>query len=405
MSSPAVARPATTLNPSALSPFAEAVPLSGPDVTDEDRRLVLDVLEGRTLSLGPLVPAFEEALSQAAGTRYAVAVNSGTSALHLAVKAAGIGQGHEVVTTPFSFVASANCMLYEGAIPTFVDIDIDTYNIDPAAIEAAVNSRTRGILPVHVFGYPCDMPRIGNIASRLGLKVIEDSCEAIGASIGGRRAGSFGDSAAFAFYPNKQVTTGEGGALVTNDEETARLARSWRNQGRGEGAAWLQHDRLGYNYRLSDINCALGLGQLSRLDSMLAKRSQVAATYDHLLAGVPGVILPPRPGPGAEMSWFVYVIRLADEFSRTQRDQVLADLRNQGVACNNYFAPIHLQSFYRDQFHYRPGQFPVTEHVADRTIALPFFNQLTEGQVDRVVNALRRSLNGVGSVSVSAASA
>jgi perosamine synthetase len=405
MSSPAVARPATTLNPSALSPFAEAVPLSGPDVTDEDRRLVLEVLEGRTLSLGPLVPAFEEALAKAAGTRYAVAVNSGTSALHLAVKAAGIGHGHEVVTTPFSFVASANCMLYEGALPTFVDIDINTYNIDPAAIESAVNSRTRGILPVHVFGYPCDMPRIGKIADHHGLKIIEDSCEAIGASIGGRPAGSFGDSGAFAFYPNKQITTGEGGALVTSDEKTARLARSWRNQGRGEGAAWLQHDRLGYNYRLSDINCALGLGQLSRLDAMLAKRSHVAATYDRLLAGVPGVILPPRPGPEGKMSWFVYVIRLADEFSREQRDQVLAELRSQGVACSNYFAPIHLQSFYREQFGYRPGQFPVTEHVSDRTIALPFFNQLTESQVDQVVNALRRALYSARSIFVSAASA
>jgi perosamine synthetase len=255
------------------------------------------------------------------------------------------------------------------------------------------------------------MPRIGEIAARRGLKVIEDSCEAIGASIGGRPAGSFGDSGAFAFYPNKQVTTGEGGALVTSDEETARLARSWRNQGRGEGAAWLQHDRLGYNYRLSDINCALGLGQLSRLDSMLAKRSNVGVTYDHLLADVPGVILPPRPcpegrrGPQGTMSWFVYVIRLADEFSREQRDQVLTGLRSQGVACSNYFAPIHLQSFYREQFGYRPGQFPVTEHVSDRTIALPFFTQLRESQVDRVVTALRRALHSARSATVGGASA
>ena len=405
MSSPAAVSRVPTLNTALYPRVSEPIPLSAPDVSDADRQRVMDVLNGRTLSLGPLLPAFEEAMARAAGTRYAVAVNSGTSALHLCVKAAEIGDGDEVITTPFSFVASANCMLYERAVPRFVDIDIHTYNIDPAHISGAINVRTRGILPVHVFGYPCDMPTINKIAGQHNLTVIEDSCEAIGAMIGGRRAGGFGNSGAFAFYPNKQITTGEGGAVVTNDERVARLSRSWRNQGRGDGSAWLQHERLGYNYRLSDINCALGLGQLSRLESILQMRQTVAETYNHLLARVPGVILPPQPGPGrpgpaVEMSWFVYVIRLADDFSREDRDQVLELLRQEGVACNNYFAPIHLQSFYREQFGYRRGDFPITEHVADRTIALPFFNHLREEQIQAVVGALSRALNQVEQTAV-----
>lgn len=374
---------------------SEPIPLSAPDVSDEDRQRVLDVLSGRTLSLGPLLPAFEQAMAEAAGTRYAVAVNSGTSALHLCVKAAGIGEGDEVITSPFSFVASANCMLYERAVPRFVDININTYNIDPANIPGAINANTRGILPVHVFGYPADMPVINQIADANDLTVIEDSCEAIGATINGRKAGSFGQSGAFAFYPNKQITTGEGGAIVTNDERVARLARSWRNQGRGDGSAWLQHERLGYNYRLSDINCALGLGQVSRLHEILSLRRTVAERYNHALAGIPGVILPPQTASGMEMSWFVYVIRLADEFTREDRDHVLELLRQQGVACNNYFAPIHLQQFYQEQYGYRRGDFPVTEHVADRTIALPFFNHLSEAQVAQVAGALARSLNSL----------
>jgi perosamine synthetase len=371
------------------------IPLSSPDLTDEERRCVLDVLSGRTLSLGPMLPAFESALAGVADTRYAVAVNSGTSALHLCVKAAGIGEGDEAITTPFSFVASANCLLYERAVPRFVDIDIETYNIDPARISAAINRRTRAILPVHVFGLPCDMRTIGALAARHGLAVIEDACEAIGASIGARSVGSFGQSAAFAFYPNKQVTTGEGGAIVTDDAGIARLCRSWRNQGRGENGAWLQHERLGYNYRLSDINCALGVVQLSRLPEILARRQRVAETYFRLLGDVPEVVPPPRAAEGSEMSWFVYVVRLRDEFSREDRDRVLAALRQAGVACNNYFAPIHLQSFYRERFGFRPGDFPVAEHVADRTIALPFFNLLAEDRIAAVVAALARAIGSL----------
>jgi perosamine synthetase len=336
-----------------------------------------------------MLTAFEAAMADAAGTRFAVAVNSGTSALHLCVKAAGIGEGDEVITTPFSFVASANCALYERAIPRFVDIDIDTYNIDTSQIAARINARTRAILPVHVFGRPCDMRAINSVAQRHGLAVIEDSCEAIGATYEGRRVGSFGDSGAFAFYPNKQITTGEGGAVVTNNENVARLCRSWRNQGRGEDGAWLQHERLGYNYRLSDINCALGLGQLSRLDYILQKRKIVAETYHQALASVPAVI-PPRPEAG--MSWFVYVVRLQDEFTREHRDKIMASLRAEGIGCNSYFAPIHLQSFYREMFGFRRGDFPVTEHVADRTIALPFFNNLSPDQIEVVTSSLSRAI-------------
>lgn len=370
----------------------QAIPLSAPDVSAEDCERVQAVLQGRSLSLGPLLPAFETALAAAAGTRFAVAVNSGTSALHLCVKAAGLGAGDEVITSPFSFVASANCLLFEDAIPKFVDIDPVTYNIDPALVASAIDSRTRGILPVHVFGHPCDMVAINAIAARHGLCVIEDSCEAIGASIGGRPAGSFGQSGAFAFYPNKQITTGEGGAVLTDDENVARLSRSWRNQGRSPDGAWLSHERLGYNYRLSDINCALGLGQVSRLARILSMRAQVAAMYNEALAGLTELVLPAKPAPGVEMSWFVYVVRLADEFERGDRDLVLEYLRRHGIGCNNYFSPIHLQPFYQERFGFRTGQFPVTEHIAARTIALPFYNTLTIDQVDAVSTALRGAL-------------
>jgi len=375
--------------------MSSQIPLSSPDVSANECQRVLDVLSGPTLSLGPMLPAFESALAEAAGTRFAVAVNSGTSALHLCVKAAGLGEGDEVITSPFSFVASANCLLFEKVTPRFVDIDINTYNIDPALIGGQINASTRGILPVHVFGRPADMKSINAIADRRGFVVIEDSCEAIGATVGGSLVGGLGQSGCFAFYPNKQITTGEGGALVTNDAEVARLAKSWRNQGRGEGGAWLQHERLGYNYRLSDINCALGLGQLSRLHSILGMRENVARLYSERLAEVPEVIVPAPAAADTTISWFVYVVRLQDEFSREDRDRILELLRQDGIGCNNYFAPIHLQDFYRSEFGYRRGDFPVTEHVADRTIALPFFNHLSADQVERVASSLARAISSI----------
>jgi len=370
------------------------IPLSAPDLTHEERACVMDVLLGRELSLGPRLPAFERALRELTGARHAIAVNSGTSALHLCIKAARIGPGDEVITTPFSFVASANCALFERAVPKFVDIDPNTWNLDVAQIEAAITPRTKAILPVHVFGRPCPMEPIVEIANRRNLVVIEDSCEAIGATSGGRQVGTFGQTGVFAFYPNKQITTGEGGAIVTDDDDVARLCRSWRNQGRGETGAWLQHERLGYNYRLSDLNCALGTVQVSRLQEILAARARVAAMYHRVLSRrVPDVVLPLPTEPGAEISWFVYVVRLREEFSAADRNAVVESLRRSGIGCNTYFSPIHLQPFYREMFGYRPGDFPVTEHIAERTIALPFFNQLKEEEIESVCNALAEAVS------------
>jgi len=408
------------------------IPLSRPDITDEDRELVLETLRTPHLSLGPRLREFEEKFAAFLGVKHAVAVNSGTSALHLCVRALGIREGDAVITTPFSFIASANCLLYERARPVFVDIDPESLNIDPERIEAKVKElkrrggrsagkgrgkigRLKALLPVHVFGRPCDMPAIMDIAKRYDLDVIEDSCEALGAELlvepgkkgqrklgmqvpdgshkaaavtgaGGvwRKAGSFGRCAAFGFYPNKQMTTGEGGMVVTNDNRIAAICRSMRNQGRSGKAAWLQHERLGYNYRLSDINCALGIGQLSRLEVMLAKRARVAGWYEERLKDIEGVIVP-RAAERERISWFVYVIQLTRRFSRRDRDRILAGLRAKGIACSNYFTPIHLQPFYRKTFGFKAGAFPLTESVAARTIALPFSGGLSKGEVDTVV--------------------
>lgn len=368
------------------------VPLSIPDITEAEQNAVLSVMSGSQLSLGPRLPEFERALCEAAGTKHAIAVNSGTSALHLCVKALNIGEGDEVITTPFSFVASANCILYERATPRFVDIDASTWNIDPRRITEAINPRTKAILPVHVFGRPADMNAISMVARRYGLSLIEDSCEAIGATIGDRKVGALGNAGVFAFYPNKQITTGEGGAVVTDDDEIAALCRSWRNQGRGETGEWLQHERLGYNYRLSEINCAIGTVQLSRLQEICAARASVAARYNEMLAGMSELIVPALQEPNSTISWFVYVVRLTDDFSRNDRDEVLRHLRESRVGCNSYFTPIHLQPFYRDQFGYREGDFPITEHISTRTIALPFFNRLSSEQAVYVVSALRHAL-------------
>jgi perosamine synthetase len=353
----------------------------------------LEVLSTPYLSQGPKLPEFERAVAGRAGVRHAVAVNSGTSGLHLAVKAAGLEPGDEVITTPFSFVASANCLLYEGAVPRFVDIDPDTYNIDPREIERAITSKTRAILPVHVFGRPCPMYEILDLASRHGLVVIEDACEALGARYHGRAAGSFGQTGVFAFYPNKQVTTGEGGAIATDDAGIASLCRSWRNQGRADNGAWLEHERLGYNYRLSDLNCALGVAQLSRLEDILGRRAAVADRYTEILLDrVPQVVPPTPAAPNTLISWFVYVVRLRDEFSREDRDGVLQNLHSAGIGCRNYFSPIHLQPFYRQKFGFTPGDFPVSERVSDRTIALPFFGELTDRDILTVCDALARAI-------------
>jgi len=363
------------------------IPLSSPDVGEEEIRAVVEVMRTPQLSLGPKLPEFEEKVADVAGVSHAVAVNSGTSALHLIVKAMGIGPGYEVITTPFSFVASANCMLFEGATPVFVDIEPQTLNIDVTKIEAAITPRTKAILAVDVFGQPADWDALSELANKHNLRLIEDSAESIGARYKSRPAGGLGDAGLFAFYPNKQITTGEGGVVVTDDEEIARLCRSYRNQGRGEGSAWLQHERMGYNFRLSDINCALGIVQLARLPEILKMRANVAKLYAKYLSEIDGVKVP-YVGEHVEMSWFVYVIQLSERHSRADRDGIQRQLTERGIANSNYFSPIHLQPFYAEQYGYKPGDFPVTEQVSDRTIALPFHNRLSEAEIARVAEAL-----------------
>jgi perosamine synthetase len=375
------------------------IPLSSPDITDQDRAAVLEVLDSGTLSLGPRLTAFEQAVTKLTGSTYAIAVNSGTSALHLCVKAANIGELDEIITTPFSFVASANCILFERARPVFVDIDPVTLNIDVSKIEDAITPRTKAILPVHVFGRPCALDDIVYIANKHGLKIIEDSCEAIGAKYQGKPVGTFGETGVFAFYPNKQLTTGEGGVIVTDDSKIASQCRSWRNQGRSDADGWLEHDSLGYNYRLSEMNCALGASQLSRIDEILAARAHVADLYDRAFTGYLDIISPRLSEPGSTISWFVYVVRLGDDFDREDRDRVIAELKLQGIGCRNYFPPIHLQPLYREMFGFGPGDFPVSEYVADRTIALPFFNRLSEGEISLVCESLLNALRSLKSVS------
>jgi perosamine synthetase len=368
------------------------IPLSRPDITDKERNAVLDVLNTHQLSLGSKVPEFESKMADYIGSRYAIAVNSGTSALHLCVKSLDIKDGDEVITTPFSFISSANCMLYERAKPVFVDIDPKTLNIDVAKIETQITEKTKAILPAHIFGLPCNMEKIFQLADKYGLRIIEDACEAIGATIGGNKVGNLGDCGVFAFYPNKQMTTGEGGMIVTDSEEIATLCRSFRNQGRDQGMEWLAHSRLGFNYRLSDIQCALGIIQLDRIEELLSKRAWVAKMYNNLLRDIPGV-------NGLEdfsetkRSWFVYVALLDEEYSVEQRKQILVGLRSRGIACNNYFPPIHLQPFYVDQFGYQSGDFPVTERICERTIALPFFSEMAESEIEYVVKSLKQEMD------------
>ncbi len=371
----------------------QTVPLSKPDITKAEIDAVVEVLRSGRLSLGPRLEAFEAACAERAGREYGIGVNSGTSGLHLCMKALGIGPGDEVITTPFSFIATTNVVLFERARPVFVDIDPESYNLDPAAIEAAVTERTKAILPVEVFGNTAHFDEYERIAREHGLLMIEDCCEALGGALGDRPAGGFGDCGCFAFYPNKQITTGEGGMIVTDSREVRDLCVSLRNQGRAS-EAWLSHARLGYNYRMSELSAAVGQIQMSRLDEILQKRRNVARMYDDALSDVEGI----HPPPMAERdraSWFVYVVRLADGFSPQDRDAVIAALRSGGIGCSNYFAPIHTQPYVTDLLGTKPGDFPVTERIAARTIALPFFPRMTEAQIDRVTGALLETLRKV----------
>jgi len=361
------------------------IPMSSPDITDAEVDAIHEVLQTRWLSLGPKIQAFEEALAKYVGARFAVGVSSGTSALHLAVIAAGIGEGDEVITPSFSFIASANCVLYERGKPVFVDIDPLTGNMAPALIEPAITERTRAILVVHAFGQPSDMDSILAIARKHDLVVIEDACESLGAEYKGRQTGTMGEAATFAFYPNKQMTTGEGGMIVTNNEEWANLFRSLRNQGRDVFDEWLNHTRLGYNYRLDELSAALGWVQLQRLDELLAKREQVAAWYNDRLDEIPGLHKPHIVKTTTRMSWFVYVIRCDDD---VDRNALMAALRARGVPTRPYFTPIHLQPFYQERFGFRRGDLPLTEKAGDTFMALPFSSVMTEEQVDYVCQQL-----------------
>jgi perosamine synthetase len=371
------------------------IPLSAPDIGEAEIAAVVAVLRGSRLSLGPAMVEFERAMAAYAGVPHAVAVSSGTAGLHLALAALGIGPGDEVVVPSFTFIAVANAVRFVGAEPVFAEIDAESLNVDPASVEAAITPRTRALIAVHTFGRPAEITALAEIARRRRVPVIEDACEAIGAEIADRRVGSFGDVAVMGFYPNKQMTTGEGGMVLTQDGDAARRIRALRNHGRyeweaGRGAPWLDHAELGYNYRLSEVQCALGLAQLGRIEEILERRAGVARRYVARLRGNGRIHLPAIDVPQQRLSWFVFVVRLADEFTREDRDGVARTLAEGGIATGRYFAPIHLQPAYagwRGRAH-----LPVTEAVAARTLALPFFNRISDEQMERVCAELEAAL-------------
>ncbi len=367
----------------------EQIPLAKPELGALEEELVLEVLRSGRLSLGPVGERFERAFAAWLGVEDAVAVSSGTTALHLGVRRHGWGDGDEVLTSPFSFVASANCLLYEGARPVFCDVDPVTLNLDPAAAAAAIGERTVGVLPVHIFGYPAAMPELERLASDHGLGLLEDACEALGAvDSEGRRVGARGNLATFAFYANKQMTTGEGGMIVPRDADEAARLRSERNQGRAVDMGWLDHDRLGFNYRLSDVAAAIGLAQVEKLDRLLAARERVAVRYAERLAAIEGVETPLASRGEERRSWFVYTAVLPEG---VDRDAVVERLAAQGVASKAYLPCIHLFPHLR-QLGYREGQFPVAEAASARSLALPFYPALGEAAVDRVCEALAAAI-------------
>ncbi len=388
--------------------------MSSPDITEAEREAVAAVMKTPNLSMGPRILAFEQAVADYVGVKHAIGVNSGTSGLHLCIHAAGIREGDLVITTPFSFVASTNVILFERGIPVFVDVDPETGNIDPARVQTALDdlasggaaarrwlpraglkdgaeARVRALLPVDVFGQPADLDPIVAAAHKAGVRVIEDSCEALGAEYKGRPAGTLGDYGVFAFYPNKQMTTGEGGIIVTGDDEAADLMRALRNQGRSPGDTWLSHTLLGYNYRMDELSAALGEVQVSRLDAMLARREQVAQWYLERLAEIPGVVSYTISPNTNRVSWFVFVVKFAPGIDR---DAVSTRLKARGIPNRPYFLPIHLQPYMVERFGYRPGDFPVTEELGKRGLALPFSGVMPEEDVDAVCNALSESLIG-----------
>jgi len=384
--------------------------LSRPDITEKEIEAVCAVLRSPDLSLGPKLVEFELSFAKYIGTKRAVAVNSGTSGLFLCMLALGISHGDEVITCPFTFIASATSIMMAGAKPVFADIDPVSLNIDPAKIESKITNRTKAILPVEVFGNPTGLDKVCSIAQKYHLNVIEDSCEALGSALNGKKVGTFGTMSVFGFYPNKQITTGEGGMILTDDDNLADICVSLRNQGRAlkrpktqdprlkTNESWLLHDRLGYNFRLSDINCALGIVQLSRIEQTKAKRRQVAQWYREMLADDDRLIVPVEPDD-CDISWFVFVVRLANRFSPQQRDRILQAMKNTDIQVGNYFPPVHLQPFMVERFGYKCGDFPIAESVSERTIALPFYNNLTKDQIATVCRTLRKVLDSVCCIS------
>ena len=388
------------------------IPMSSPDLTEEERQAVLSVIETNYLSMGPKILDFEAEFCKFIGVKNAIAVNSGTSALHLCVRAAGIQAGDYVITSPFSFVASTNALLFENAIPVYVDVDPLTGNIDPQAARqaaeallnggekasawlpkkgAALGGKLKAILSVDVFGQPADFDPLDNIAKDYELKIIEDSCESLGAEYKGRKAGKLGNYATFAFYPNKQITTGEGGLIVTDDDQAANMMRALRNQGRTPGDTWLDHTLLGYNYRMDEMSAALGAIQMRRLPELLKKRQQVASWYQTYLSDISEIEAPFITKETTKTSWFVYVIRLKKGLDR---QDISAKLRRLGIPVRPYFNPIHLQPYMVERFGFQVGDFPVTEDLGNRGLAIPFSGKMTEEQVRQVCEALKISLKG-----------
>lgn len=368
------------------------ISLAKPDITGKDKKAVLEVLETSCLSLGKNYLEFEKKMAKFSGVKYAVAVNSGTSGLHLIIRALGVKEGDEVITTPFSFVASSNCILFEKAKPVFVDVNEKTFNIDVKKIEEKITSKTKAILAVDIFSQPADWTELKKIAKKHKLFLIEDSAEALGSEYKNKKCGSFGDAAVFAFYPNKQITTGEGGMILTDNKKIYEKCRSMANQGRKiKNGKWLEHIMLGYNYRLDEMSCALGLAQMERIKEILEKRRRVAKMYNEELKEIKELEIP-YILTGNKLSWFVYVVKLAENFSGKKRDKIIEQMAKKGIQCGNYFQAIHLQPFYRKEFFYKPGDFPIAENISRRTLALPFYNNLTEKKVNFVVESLKEIL-------------
>ncbi|MGH3064904.1 MAG: DegT/DnrJ/EryC1/StrS family aminotransferase [Gaiellaceae bacterium] len=371
--------------------ISRTVWLSSPWLDEREEELVAEVLRSGRLSLGPTIDRFEEEFASAVGAPFAAAVSSGTAGLHLLCIAAGVSLGDEVITSPYSFVASANCAIYEGATPVFADVDRRTLNLDPSEVEAAITERTRAVVAVDIYGYPCELDELRAICERRGIALIEDACEALGALYKGRQIGSQGPPAVFAFYPNKQMTTGEGGMVTTHSEDEWRLLRSLRNQGRADSGGWLEHARLGFNYRLDDVRAAIGLGQLEKLGEILAHRAAVAEGYRALLHEVEGLELPCEDDADHERSWFVYVVALPHG---TDRETVIAQLDARGVQTARYLPCIHLQPYMQERYGFRVGLCPVAEEMSARTLALPFHARLGEDDQAYVADALRDALTG-----------